>query len=494
MRVFGRLALAGLMMLCGLGLANAKDSLTLGLPIEPSGLDPTIAAPVAIRQVTWGNVFEGLVTIGEDGKIKPLLAKSWTISGDGMSYTFQLRSGVKFHNGTAFDSSIVKFSLDRARAADSTNAQKQFFESIDTIETPDPMTAVIKLRKQDGLFVYHLGWGDAIMVDPKTVDDNKNAPVGTGPFKFKAWQRGSSVDLVRNDDYWDKGVPKLATVRFRFITDAQAQVAALQAGDIDAFLNLGAPELFSQFQSDSRFIAISGNTTRKLVAGLNTQRPPFDNPKVRQAMMSAIDRDAVKEASSSGYGTVIGTHFDPTAPGYLDLTGVIPFDPKKAKELLKEAGFPNGFTATMKCPQMPYTVRACEVIQALLGDVGITLKVENREFPAKWIDEVFLKHDFDMTIIDHAEPLDIEIYSRPTYYFGYKNPAFNDIVAKAYANSSEEERSKLFGEAEKILAQDVPALYLYAMPRLSVWNAKLQGLWKDEPIPAAVVRDVHWAD
>ncbi|MGO4837942.1 ABC transporter substrate-binding protein, partial [Rhizobiaceae sp. 2RAB30] len=241
----------------------------------------------------------------------------WSVSDDGLTYTFKLRPDVKFHNGTAFDSSIVKFSLDRARAADSTNAQKQFFEPIDSIETPDPLTAVIKLKMPTGLFVYHLAWGDAVMVDPKTVDTNKTEPVGTGPFKFKSWQRGDRVEIVRNDDYWDAGVPKLSSVTFRFIGDAQAQAAALRAGDVDAFPNFTAPELYGEFQKDDRFNAVLGKTPRKLVAGLNNSKAPFDNVKVRQAMMSAIDRETVIEGAYSGFGVPIGSHYAPTDPGYL---------------------------------------------------------------------------------------------------------------------------------------------------------------------------------
>jgi len=489
-----RLGFAALALFSSMSLASAKDTLTLGMPVEPSGLDPTISAPVAIREVTWGNIYEGLVTINKDGKVKPLLATEWTVSPDGLTYTFKLRPGVKFQNGTAFDSSIVKFSLDRARAADSTNAQKQFFEPISSIETPDPLTAVIKLKEPSGLFVYHLGWGDAVMIDPKTVDTNKTEPVGTGPFKFKDWQRGNRVDLVRNDDYWDKGVPKLASVTFRFIGDAQAQVAALRAGDIDGFPNFTAPELFGEFQKDARFKTVVGVTPRKLVAALNNEKPPLDNVKVRQAMMSAIDRKMIIDGAYSGYGTPIGSHFAPTDRGYVDLTGVLPYDQEKAKKLLAEAGYPNGFTITIKAPQMTYTTRGSEIMQAMLADVGITLNIVPSEFPAKWIDEVFIKRDYEMSIIDHAEPMDIDIYSRPGYYFNYKNPKFNDIVAAAEKSSDDNERDKLYGEAEKILAEDVPALYLFDLPRLNIWNAKLEGLWENEPISQLYVRDAYWAD
>ncbi len=493
-RTVQRLAFTAFALIAGASLASAKDTLTLGLPIEPTGLDPTISAPVAIREVTWGNVYEGLTTIDKDGKVQPLLATSWTVSPDGLTYTFKLREGVTFHNGTPFDSSIVKFSLDRARAADSTNAQKQFFEPIESIETPDPLTAVITLKEPAGLFTYHLGWGDAVMIDPKTVETNKTAPIGTGPFKFKDWQRGDRVELVRNEDYWDKGVPKLSAVTFRFIGDPQAQAAALRAHDIDGFPNFTAPELVADFQTDPSFAVVIGATPRKLVAGINNERSPFEDVRVRQAMMSAIDRSQVIDGAYSGYGTAIGSHYAPTDPGYIDLTGVLPYDPEKARALLAEAGYPDGFTASIKCPQMTYTTRACEVMQAMLADVGITLNIEPSEFPAKWIDEVFIKHDYDLTIVDHAEPMDIDIYSRPTYYFLYKNPKFNDLIAKASVLADESERSKLYEEAEKILAEEVPALYLFDLPRLNIWDANVRGLWQNEPISQVYVRDAYWAE
>lgn len=489
-----KLAFAALAMFSSASVSLSKDTLTLGMPVEPTGLDPTISAPVAIREVTWGNLYEGLVTLDKTGKVKPLLATRWTVSDNGLTYTFKLRPNVKFHNGTAFDSSIVKFSLDRARAADSTNAQKQFFEPIASIETPDPLTAVVKLKQQSGLFVYHLAWGDAVMIDPKTVDTNKTTPVGTGPFKFKDWQRGTRVDLVRNDDYWDKGVPKLASVTFRFIGDPQAEAAALRAGDIDGFPNFTAPELFGEFQKDMRFKTIIGVTPRKLVAALNNEKPPLNNVRVRQAMMYAIDRKTVIDGANSGYGTPIGSHFAPTDRGYIDTTNIIPFSPEKAKALLAEAGLPNGFTLTIKTPQMAETTRAAEVIQAMLADVGITLNIVPSEFPAKWIDEVFIKRDYEMSIIDHAEPMDIDIYSRPGYYFNYKNPKFNALMADANKTSNDSERDKLYAEAQKILAEDVPALYLYDLPRLNIWNAKLEGLWENEPISQLYVRDAYWAE
>ncbi|WP_262030682.1 ABC transporter substrate-binding protein [Microvirga sp. Mcv34] len=472
----------------------AKTSLVVGMPIEPPGLDPTIAAPVAIREVTWVNLYEGLVRIDRAGKIQPLLAKSWEVTPDGLTYTFHLQEGVKFHDGSAFDSADVKFAFDRARDPKSTNAQKQIFAPITSIETPDPATVVIKLKETSGNFLYYLGWGDAVIVAPESAANNAANPVGTGPFKFKSWTRGDRVDLVRNPDYWQKDKTKLESVTFRFISDAQAQVAALKAGDVDAFPNLGAPELFAEFQKDSRFKAVAGNTEGEIVAGMNNAKKPFDDVRVRRALMHAVDRKALIEGAYSGFGQPIGSFFSPNNPAFVDMTGVVPYDPEKAKALLKEAGFGNGLSISIKSPQMAYASRSAELLSAMLSEVGVDLKIIPTEFPAKWIEEVFKAKDYDMTIVAHTEPLDIDIFARDNYYFNYKNDTFKALVADAAKTTDEKARYAKYAEAQKILAEDVPALFLFQLPKLGVWNAKVQGLWENSPIPSNDVTDVSWTE
>ncbi|MGO4523472.1 ABC transporter substrate-binding protein [Microvirga sp. 2MCAF35] len=472
----------------------AKTSLVVGMPIEPPGLDPTIAAPVAIREVTWVNLYEGLVRIDRNGKVQPLLAKSWEIMPDGLTYTFHLQEGVKFHDGSTFDSADVKFAFDRARDPKSTNAQKQIFAPITSIETPDPATVVIKLKETSGNFLYYLGWGDAVIVAPESAANNAANPVGTGPFKFKSWTRGDRVELVRNPDYWQKDKTKLDSVTFRFISDAQAQVAALKAGDVDAFPNLGAPELFAEFQKDSRFKAVAGNTEGEVVAGMNNAKKPFDDVRVRRALMHAVDRKALVDGAYSGFGQPIGSFFSPNNPAFVDMTGVIPYDPEKAKALLQEAGYGNGLSITIKSPQMAYASRSAELLSAMLSEVGVDLKIIPTEFPAKWIEEVFKAKDYDMTIVAHTEPLDIDIFARDNYYFNYKNDTFKTLVADASKTTDEKARYAKYAQAQKILAEDVPALFLFQLPKLGVWNAKVQGLWENSPIPSNDVTEVSWTE
>jgi peptide/nickel transport system substrate-binding protein len=486
---------AALLFAAALVPANAaKTTLAVGLAVEPPGLDPTIAAPVAIREVTWLNLYEGLVRIDRDGRVQPLLAKSWDVSPDGLTFTFRLQEGVKFHDGTTFDSADVKFAFDRARAPNSTNAQKQIFAPIESIETPDPATVRIKLKEPSGNFLYYLGWGDAVIVAPETAENNKASPVGTGPFKFKSWARGDRVELVRNPDYWQPGKPKVESVTFRFINDPQAQVAAVRAGDVDAFPNLSAPELFADLQKDPRFRAVAGSTEGEIVAGLNNAKKPFDDPRVRRALMHAVDRKTLIEGAYSGFGRPIGSHFSPNHPAFVDLASVVPYDPEKAKALLKEAGVGSGLSITIKTPQMAYASRSAELLTAMLSEVGVELKIVPTEFPAKWIEEVFRNKDFDMTIVAHTEPLDIDIYARENYYFNYKDDKLKAAVAEASKTVDEKARFAKYAEAQRILAEDVPALFLFQLPKLGVWNAKLKGMWENTPIPSNDVTEVYWVD
>lgn len=493
---YGATVSAGLLMMMGLTQAEAaKTTLNLGMSVEPTGLDPTIAAPVAIGQVTWQNIFEGLVAIDQNGKIVPQLAKSWEISPDGLTYTFKLQTGVKFHDGEAFDSAAAKFTLDRARGADSVNPQKRFFSTIASIDTPNAETLVLHLSSPTGSLLYWLGWPSSVMVGPKSSANDKTTPVGTGPFKFSSWTKGDHVDLVKNPDYWNKSVDvKLEKVTFRFISDPQAEAAALKAGDLDAFPEFAAPELMSSFEGDVRLTTKIGNTELKVVAGMNNTRKPFDDKRVRRALMMALDRKTIIEGAWSGFGTAIGSHYTPNDPGYKDLTGTLPYDAAKAKALLAEAGYPNGFTFTIKTPQMAYAPRSAQVMQAMFADIGVTMNIEPTEFPAKWVQDVFTGRNYDMTIVAHAEPLDIDIYSRDPYYFNYKNPAFNELMKKIQLTADPAEQNKLYGEAQSILAEDVPALFLFVMPKLGVWDKKLKGLWENEPIPSNVLTNVSWED
>ena len=481
--------MAGLMS--GAALA-ARTDLTVGMQLEPPGLDPTSGAAGATDQVTYANVFEGLTRIDQNGAVQPDLAQSWDISDDGLTYTFHLHDGVKFHDGTPLTADVVKFSLDRTTAPGSTNAQKQLFAAIDTVAAVDPLTVKITLKHPQGDFLYDLGWGDAEIVAPNSAADNATHPIGTGPFKFSDWVKGDSVVLVKNPDYW--GTPaKLDKVTYKFVSDPTAASAAVLSGDIDAYPYFPAPELMAQFKADPRFAVNIGTTEGETILAMNNGKKPFDDLKVRQAMSYAIDRKAIIDGAYFGYGTPIGSHFSPADPGYVDLTGLYAYNPDKAKELLKEAGYPDGFTVTLKLPPPSYARRGGEIVAQQLKAVGVTANIVNVEW-AQWLSDVFKQKDYDLTIISHTEPADIDIYARDNYYFNYHSDAFKKIMDELNLATDPAKRLELLKAAQEQIAKDAVNVFLFELPALDVWNAKLKGMWVNAPIQAIDVTKVYWED
>ncbi len=468
-----------------------RDTLTLGMSLEPPHLDPTGSAAAAIREVTYANLYQGLTRIDRNGRVQPALAESWSRSDDGLVYTFKLRRGVKFHDGTTLDAGDVKFTFGRAMAPDSTNAQKWIFAPIAAVEAPDDHTAVVRLKHPVGNFLYNLGWGDAVIFGPESAANNRANPVGTGPFKFERWARGDRVELVRFDDYWQKDAVKLKRVTFRFIQDPVAQVAALRSGDLDAFPNLGAPETLDQFKNDRRFRVVVGTTEGEVILAINNGKPPLDDVRVRRAIAHAIDRKAVIDGAWSGYGQAIGSHFSPLHPAYVDLTGRYPYDPGKARALLAEAGHAQGLALSMRLPPAPYAPRSGEIIAAMLQQVGIRATIEQVQWP-QWLEQVFRNRQYDLTVVAHTEPLDINIYARDDYYFAYRNPAFKELIGRIERAGDEAERNKLFGEAQRLVSDDAINGFLFQLPKLGVWSADLEGLWENSPIQANDVTEAHW--
>ncbi|SIT59784.1 Extracellular solute-binding protein family 5 [Mesorhizobium prunaredense] len=485
------LTAAALVLSAGTSAFAARTDLVIGITLEPPHLDPTAGAAAAIDEVLYANVFEGLTRIGANGEVLPALAESWTVSDDGKVYTFKLHSGVKFHDGTDFNADDVKFSLDRARADNSVNAQKGLFAAIDTVEMVDPATVRITLKNPQSSFLYNMGWGDAVIVAPETADINKEKPVGTGPFKFQNWAKGSSITLVKSDTYWGAPV-SLDKAEFRIVTDAAAAVPALLSGDVQAFPFFD-PDSVAQIQGDPRFKVMIGATEGETILSMNNKKPPFDRLQVRQAISFALDRKAIIDGASAGLGVPIGSHMSPANKAYVDLTGLYPHNVEKARELLKESGLENGFKATLKLPPPPYARLGGEIIASQLRDVGIDLQIVPVEW-AQWLDQVFTRKDYDLTIVSHTEPNDIDIYSRKDYYFNYDNPTFDKIIADLNLTSDEAKRMTLLGEAQKILADDAVVGFLYELPKVGVWDAKLEGFWKNAPIQANDLTKVKWTE
>ncbi|MCE8513211.1 ABC transporter substrate-binding protein [Ruegeria pomeroyi] len=474
------------------GAAWAKDDITIAMQLEPPHLDPTSAAAQAIDSVVYVNIFEGLTRFMGDGSIVPALAESWEISEDGTVYTFKLHEGVTFHDGSAMDAEDVKFSLDRARAEDSANAQKALFAGIDSVDVVDPLTVKVTLTEPNGNFLFNMAWGDAVIVAPESIENIKTAPVGTGPYTFGEWVQGDKIVLNRNTGYWGDQ-PALAQATFKFISDPTAAFAAMMAEDVDVFTGFPAPENLPQFEADPRFQVLVGSTEGETILSTNNKQAPYDNVKVRQAMAHAIDRQAIIDGAMFGYGTPIGTHFAPHNPAYVDLTGNSAYDPDKAKALLAEAGLPDGFETTLHLPPPSYARRGGEIIAAQLAEVGIKAEIINVEW-AQWLETVFKGKNFGLTIVSHTEPMDIGIYARPEYYFQYDNPAFQELMTTLNSTTDPDKRTELMQQAQRIISEDYVNGYLFQLAALSVAKAGVQGLWANAPTAATDLSAISWSE
>lgn len=489
---YGLGLISALALAVSMGMAHAKSDIVVAMQLEPPHLDPTSAAAGAIDSVLYSNVFEGLTRFGPDGSVNPGLAESWAISEDGRTYVFKLHPGVRFHDGTDMTAEDVKFSLDRARGDDSANAQKALFAGIDTVEVVDPLTIKVTLSAPNGSFLFNLAWGDAVIVAPESIETIKTNPVGTGAFKFSNWVQGDRIDLENNSDYW--GTPaQLDKTTFKFISDPTAAFAAVMAEDVDAFVGFPAPENLPQFDADPRFQVLVGSTEGETILSTNNKMPPLDNVKVREAIAHAIDRQAIIDGAMFGYGTPIGSHFAPHNPDYVDLTGNSSYDPDLSRKLLAEAGYKDGFQTTLKLPPPSYARRGGEIVAAQLRAVGIKTEISTLEW-AQWLEQVFKGKDFGLTIVSHTEPMDIGIYARPDYYFQYDNPAFNKLFGDLTGETDPEKRSALLKQAQEMIAGDYVNGFLFQLAFPTVANAKVKGLWKNQPTQATDLTAVYWED
>lgn len=474
---------------------DQRQHLRVGVQLEPPNLDPTSGAAGAIDQIVYANIFEGLTRMAEDGTVVPGLAERWTVSDDGLRWRFFLRRNVRFHDGTHFDADDVVFTLERARGPGSSNAQQLQLRRIKQVIKIDPFTAELRLDAPFPVLATVLAWGDSVIVAPESADQNAVSPVGTGAFRFDHWQRSSAIHLVNNPEYWGERA-KLDGVTFRIIPDPAVAYAALIAGDIDVFPGYPAPENFAQLVNNARFGTAAGLTQGETILALNHRNPALSDLTVRRALTMAIDRGELIEGAMFGLGAKIGSHYPPTGPDYVDLTQHYAYDREQAKSMLEGAGFGPDTPLRLRLllPPPTYARRSGEIVAAQLRALNIDVRVENIEW-AQWINRVFIRHDFDLTIVAHTEPDDLDIYARPGYYFGYESPTYQALAERLHAEADIGVRSEIVKQMQRQLADDAVNVFLFQLPQLSVFDQSIKGLWKEAPLQAidvtSVYKDVH---
>lgn len=450
--------------------------LAVGFVAEPANLDFTSTDGVAIPQALLVNVYEGLVKLDQDGKIVPLLAQSWDISPDRRTYTFHLRDNATFTSGDKFTADDVVFSINRVKT-DWKVSLKSAMDVVAAVEKKDDVTAVVTLSKPSNSWLYKMATRVGAMFSRNGVADLANTPVGTGPYKLESWKRGDAITFTTNGNYWG-AKPKVNEVVLKYFKDATAMNNALLTNGIDVISTVQAPESIQQFSDTATYEVIEGTTTGEVVLSFNNGKAPLNDKRVRQAIRYAIDRKALLDTAWAGRGQLIGGMVPPSDPWYEDLTGSYPYDPAKAKDLLAQAGQPS-LTLRLRIPNLPYAVASAQVVKSQLAEVGVTAEIEPLEFPARWLDVVFKRADYDMSIINHVEPRDIAtIFGNPDYYLRYDNPTVRDLLGKADAGTEAEQVASM-KEAAKIISDDAAADFLFLFPNLVVARKGVTGLPKN---------------
>ena len=470
---------------------DGGETITVAITAEPPGWDPSASTSQEIARVMYHNVFEGLVRFDESGEIVPALAESWEISDDGLSWTFSLREGVKFHDGSDFTVEDVIAKFERAKDPDSGHTHPEYYEAIESIEAGEGNSVIFTLEKPASSLLYNLARPDSVIYPAAKADTQASEPVGTGPFRFAEYTEGSEVRLERFADYYIDGVPQIDTAVFKIIPDPNTRFAALQAGDIDLIGTSLPPEQFIQLDDNDDLQGAQGSATTEITLAMNNSVEPLNNPLVRQAITHAIDKNAIVDGAMFGLGTVIGTHMSPSEPYYIDLSETYPFDPDKARELLAEAGYEDGFEIRFELPE-PYNIerRAGQVIAQQLEEVGISVDLSVVEW-GTWIQRIFLGGDYDMTIIGHSEPRDINVYGNPDYYYKYDNDAVRDLLKSIEATTDPEEQVSLFQDIARTIADDAVNVWVFSPPYLVAARSDIEGFWTNQPTPSIDMTNVR---
>lgn len=463
-------AISGLSAAVAAQESNPDATIEIGSLYEPQNLDNTAGGGQGVTEAFDGNVYEGLFHLTDTGEVEPLLAASYTMSDDGLTYTFTLQPDVTFHSGKALTSEDVKYSIERVFAPDSQSARKSSFGAIESIETPDPQTVVVTLAEPSISFIYNLSY---VWVVNKDATDLTTSEDGTGPYVLDGWTRGNSLSLKRWDDYWGEPA-KNGEVVFDYFTDATALSNALLTGAVDIVTNMQSPDALAAFEGDPNYVVNNGTSTTKEILVFNDRVAPFDQVEVRKAIYSAIDRAKLLNAIWGDKGTLIGSMVPPTDPWYIDLVDENPYDPELSTQLLADAGYPDGFEFTLDTPTYdPHPVVA-EFIKSELAKIGVTVDI-NPITADEWYTKVFQKHDYEATLQEHVNDRDVVWYGDPNFYWGYDNPQVTAWIAEAeQAKTVEEQTAKLKLVNEQI-AKDAASAWLYLYPQLVVASTDVSG-------------------
>lgn len=482
------------------GEPRRGGTLTAAFSADPAGFDP-MRGPSGMSHVVMEQVYSTLMSLTPDNKVEPDLAESYEVSDDGLTYTFKLRAGVKFHNGDPLTSEDVKFTFDRLRAPDSGYSYGSQIATIKRVDAPDPETVVFRLSKPTAPFLVSMAFPGSSIVPKKLVESGYNLnsrPIGSGPFKFVKYQPKNVISFVRNPDYYEPGKPYLDGMEWRIISDTAALTTALVSGGAD-FTNVVPPQDWNRAKETSGLVtkSVVGSSYNWLLP--NNSRKPFDDARVRQAISYSLNRENLVNGAFFGLATPILGGVVPdwswaSAPD-LQFTGP-KGDPAKAKELLAQAGYPNGFSTSMTiASSFPNLMAMAPIIQQDLQKIGIKAKIGSVEIPRYW-DEVWGTSNFDITTMYWVSPLvdpDDFLYNNyrskmPINVQKYANPRMDSLLEQAKSTPDQAERKQLYAEIQRLSMEDMPIVPLVNGWVLFAYTEKLQGF---EPTRTGLIKNIR---
>lgn len=467
---------------------SASSAVVLASTSPANSLDFTTTGGAAIPAALMSNVYETLVRIDpESGEIVPHLATGWRVNEAGTEYTFALREGVSFSDGAAFNAETAAFSINYVREK-WTNGLKSQMDAVAAAEAIGENTLKVTLSRPSNKWLWSMGTVTGAMMHEGAVGELSSKPVGTGPFMVAGFSPNEFVSLTINPDYWGKAPARDVTIRY--FPDAMSAVNALQSGGADIVWAVQAPELLSNLPDEYRTTV--GTTNGEVVLSMNNQAAPFDDPRVRQAVAYAVDRNAANDILWDAAATDTGGAPVPPTDPWFSGKDYYPHDPDKARELLAEAGA-TGAHITITVPTLPYAQTISELLYSQLTEVGFEVELESAEFPAMWLAQVMGAKDYQMSIVSHVEPRDITtLFGSSEYYLGYDSPTVRDLFAKADTESEEAASTQLMGRAVDRIMEDMGALTLMNMPNIVLTREGVTGVRPDQVTDAIELRDVDF--
>jgi peptide/nickel transport system substrate-binding protein len=474
--------------------AGPRGTLRVALESDPPNMDPHRSTAAVDRQV-FQNLYDKLVDTDEKLNVVPMLAASWTISKDGKAYTFTLRRGVRFHDGTPFNAEAVKYNVDRMRDPKFPSARRSELGPVAGVEVVDPYTVTISLERPYSPLLYVLTDRAGMMVSPAAAQkeglDFALHPVGTGPFRFVEKIPQDHITLERNPDYWVKGEPYLDRIVYRPIIDDNARVASLKSGDTDIISVVPLPQVGQlkkeAAQPGARFRLIERGPFAWNGIWLNTTKPPFDNKLLRQAFSATIDRNVIANVVLQGAAYPSYSFFPNGTPAYDPTWKIPPRDVPLAREKLQAAGRPNGFAFTLLSLPGQQFQAVAQAVQSMAAEAGIQVKIQLIEFGTMLHVLSHLEHEAGYLGWSGRPDPDFDIYPFVTKSgigsfndAGYSNPKVQELLDAARLLQDMSQRRRAYSEVTTILAGDMPYAWLYFPKEYKLVSDRVRG-FVDQP-------------